>query len=385
MAGDILSATEALGETIIGCRDETEKNRRLAEPIVAGIRETRLNRIALTPENQGLELPLVDALEIYETLAGKEASVAWVVWNGSLPCLFSRYLGREARAQLFADPEWLYANSTRPTGRAVVIGEQYRVTGRWSLVSGCELAEWMPLMCLVEENGQPRMLAPGQPEQRFMFVRRSDAKILDTWYTGGLRGTGSHDVVVDEVDVPRHHSLGPMDEVTIGGPLASVPILATLAAGFAAQMLGVARAAVATAIEMGLTKISPKPVSDMRDKSLVQIAVADQRTAIAAARGHLREVASKLWQKAARGQEISVLEVTDLLMAARHAIKTGSRAVDAMYDAGGTAAIYVDSPLERSYRDARTMQQHVIAQPIWAEDAGRVLMGLEPTNPFYRV
>ena len=71
------------------------------------------------------------------------------------------------------------------------------MSGRWGIVSGCELAEWILLLCVVEENGQPRMLAPGMPELRFVFLTRGDLKILDTWHVGGLRGTGSSEARED--------------------------------------------------------------------------------------------------------------------------------------------------------------------------------------------
>src|SRR5690606_13026047 len=124
------------------------------------------------------------------TLAYADASVAWVAWNNALPCFLGRFLSSDARAEVFADPRGLYASSTRPTGRAAVTADGYRVSGRWGIVSGCELAEWILLLCVVEENGAPRMIAPDTPELRFAFLRRDDCEILDTWITCGLRGTG---------------------------------------------------------------------------------------------------------------------------------------------------------------------------------------------------
>ena len=60
-------------------------------------------------------MPLPVALEIYEQLAGFDASVGWIVWNNALPCLFGRFLPAATRAEIFADPDWLHASSTRPS------------------------------------------------------------------------------------------------------------------------------------------------------------------------------------------------------------------------------------------------------------------------------
>ena len=54
-----------------------------------------------------------------------------------------------------------------------------------------------------------------------------------------------------------------------------------------------------------------------------------------------------------------------------------------MHELGGTAAIYRGSALERAYRDARVMTQHVSFDPEWAEQAGRVRLGLKPTYPLF--
>ena len=203
MQMEALEAAREMLPLITRLRGETESARRIAQPVVDSLRKARLCRLAIPRELHGLELPTPVALEVYELLAGTEASVGWIVWNNTLPCFWGRFLKPTVRAEIFGNPDWLYACSTRPSGKAVVEGDGYRVTGRWSLVSGCELSEWLVLRCVVEENGQPRMLQPGVPEARMIFLRRAEIEILDTWHTGGLRGTGSHDVIVTAKFVAR--------------------------------------------------------------------------------------------------------------------------------------------------------------------------------------
>jgi hypothetical protein len=75
----------------------------------------------------------------------------------------------------------------------------------------------------------------------------------------------------------------------------------------------------------------------------------------------------------------------ELYSASLHAAAVARAAVMAMYSAAGTTALYVDCPLERSIRDLHTMEQHIAAQPLWLEDAGRVLLGQAPTNPLFMI
>jgi alkylation response protein AidB-like acyl-CoA dehydrogenase len=340
--------------------------------------------MSVARELQGLELPLCDVLDVYEALAGAEASVAWIVWNNALPCLLGRFLERATRAEIFADPAWWYALSTRPSGRATVDGDAYRVSGRWALVSGCELAEWIALLCVVEENGQPRMLGPGQPETRFAFLRRADCQILDTWYVGGLRGTGSHDVVVDAVRVPRRCMASPADGVSLDAPIGRMPIIPSMAAGYGAQLLGIGRTALETVVALTATKVNVDPGRPgMGERGDVLAAIPRHSTALDAARTHLHACASRLWERAGAGRPASLEEITAMWGAAHHAAAAGRNAVDAMYAAGGTSSIYEDCPLERAYRDVHAMDRHIVAQPIWLEDAGRVRLGLAPLHPLF--
>ena len=381
---DPLATARELLPLIRASRDETETQRRIAAPVVAALRSSRLCRIALPAEQGGLALPPRDALSIYELLAGAEASVSWIVWNNALPGYFGRFLQPGARAEIFGNPEALYAGSTRPSGRAAVDGEGFQVNGRWSLVSGCELAEWLALRCLVEENGQPRMLQPNVPEVRMVWVKRADTRILDTWHTGGLRGTGSHDVVVENVKVPRRHTLSPADGSSLAGPLGRVPIVCSMAAGYAAQLLGMGSAAVDALVELTASKPVVDPGPAIGERPAVLTAVAEHRVRLAAARDHLHGCVARSWQ-AAEAQCCGPTDIAAVFGAAHHAMAQGRGAVVAMYALAGASALYTSSPLERAHRDMHAMAAHIIAQPNFVEDTGRVQLGLKPLNPLYLV
>ena len=98
------------------------------------------------------------------------------------------------------------------------------MTGRWSLVSGCELATWMVLWAVVHEDGKPRMSPSGGPEIRFMLLPASQCEIIDTWTVGGLRGTGSHDVAVHDVFVPLAFAAGFFDSHVLPETRYRIPV-----------------------------------------------------------------------------------------------------------------------------------------------------------------
>src|SRR5712691_12984830 len=166
ITSDPLSAARALRTTIREARQATEAARCLAPSVVAGLIEARLCRLALPIDLGGVEAEPVVALKVYEELAFAEASVAWIAWNNQFVCLSSRYSPESVWKELFSDARLLFANSSRATGTAVVADGGVRVSGRWSLVSGCALADWIPLMCVLTDGTEPRMSAAGGPDMR---------------------------------------------------------------------------------------------------------------------------------------------------------------------------------------------------------------------------
>jgi alkylation response protein AidB-like acyl-CoA dehydrogenase len=380
---EIVRRAESLIPVIRQHRNATENDRRIAEPIVQSIRESSLCRMFLDPGTPARCTP-DEWLTVLETLAGAEASVSWFIWNNTLPCFWSRFLSKAGRERIFGDASRLFAGSTRPTGRAVTTEGGTRLSGRWSLVSGCELADYLHLMSLVHEDGAPRMLAPGQPDIRVLFIPKGSYEILDTWHVGGLRGSGSHDVVVDDVFVPAEESCSPGPPVAGRSPLAQLPIIPMMIAGIGAQFLGMARAAIEITIDILRNKVSVDPGISIRERPAVLAEIAVYSAAVAAAGSHLHATMATMWDKAQKHVPTAG-DRAALYSAGLHAAAVGRGCVAAMHSAAGTTALYVDCPLERSVRDLQTMEQHVAAQPVWLEDSGRVLLGHEPVNPLFMI
>lgn len=383
MSLDAVTAAATLSPDLLEARDETEALRQLPEPIVEALVQSQLFRLAVPARHGGLELHPVEALRVYEELGKAEASVAWLVWNSSLPCLFGRFLSDEVREEIFGDPVKKYASSTRPSGRAALENGGYRISGRWALVSGCVHADWLGLMCLVEEDGQVQMLEPGVPHMRMAFVPADSCEILDTWHVGGLRGTGSHDVVVGGLEVPAERTFSPMDPTRLDRPIGRIPIACTMSAGHAAICLGIARAAADAVISLGRTKVSVDPVPDLRDRSTNQIAVATATSRIPGLRGHLHEVLGDLWEMAESGTEWTLDDLADVWSAAVGTARECRSMVTALYEVAGSTSLYTDSVLERCHRDIHGAMQHIIVQRFWLEESGRVRFGLEPENPLF--
>lgn len=381
---DPIGAARDLQTIIRTARHESEATRRLSASIVDKLIETRLCRLAVPESLGGLEAEPVVSFYVYEELTSADASVAWIAWNNALPGLLSGYLSNDVRAEFFSNTRRLFANSTRPSGRGMMQPGGFRVSGRWSLVSGCELVDWIALMFMTTtDNGEQKMLAAGVPKMRMAFLPKGSYKILDTWYSGGLRGTGSHDVVVEDIFVPAEMTFAIGSPNYINRPLYRMPLAATMGAWCTAICIGIARISIDTLLDLGQSKVQVDPGPRLRDRPEVQAMVASRVAALEAARLLLRDALEELWIVCGSETPVSDIQKARMWSSIVYAAQTAKTTVTSMYEAAGASALYIDCFLERAHRDIHAVMQHFVLQQSWLEQAGRVRLGLKPTHPFF--
>jgi alkylation response protein AidB-like acyl-CoA dehydrogenase len=187
------------------------------------------------------------------------------------------------------------------------------VNGRFPFVSGCHHSEWAWLGCTVVEEGAPRIDDNGVPQTRQCFLHLSECEILDTWYTTGLRGTGSNDLLVRDVFVPKERSFSFQDPKLIkrSGPLYAFPYM-FIAKG-PAPALGIARRAIDTLIESAAAKPARRytlgerveAAKVLRDDVYVQEAVGRAEALLTSARAHVFDVVGDLWASLVDGRQPS--------------------------------------------------------------------------------
>ncbi len=182
----LLAAARALGPRILAERDRLEAARRLPEELARELARQGFFSIFLPEAYGGLDLAPTQGLEVLEELARFDGSVAWCVWNGNTHWVIAQ-LPADAARTIHGKADAVTANSTRASGVAEAVAGGFRVNGRWSLVSGCELSAWMVLLCVVHDGGKPRVTSSGTPATRFVVVPASACEIIDTWTVGGLR------------------------------------------------------------------------------------------------------------------------------------------------------------------------------------------------------
>jgi alkylation response protein AidB-like acyl-CoA dehydrogenase len=379
-ATKLMEGARAFRARILAERERIEADRRLPEELTHELARAGFFRIFLPAAYGGLDLSPTAAMEVFEELARADASVAWCVWNGNVHWTTARF-SKEVAQAIFADPDMILANSTRPSGRAEVVGGGYRVSGRWSLVSGCELSTWFILMCIVHEDGKPRLTLSGVPESRFMLCPAAECEIVDTWTVGGLRGTGSHDVVVQDRFVPAHYASFYTDPIVLTGPQYRMPHLSRVVPGLGMIALGIARSAIEALVGLAAEKRHERTSQPLSEDRGAQTRLSQAEALVRSARLFLFDTVNRLWDDVLAGREATVEARAGVRLASWHAVTSAVQAVDLVYLTGGATSLYATCPIERAFRDVHAVTQHIGVHPRILETVGRVRFGLPPEIP----
>jgi 3-hydroxy-9,10-secoandrosta-1,3,5(10)-triene-9,17-dione monooxygenase len=258
------------------------------------------------------------------------------------------------------------SSSYAPTGKALLVEGGYRLSGRWSFSSGCDHATWVLLGGLVT-NDEGQIV-----DFKTFLVPRSDYAIEDVWNVVGLRGTGSNDIVVDDVFVPDEFTLsmgdtgrcyGPGQEVNTGD-LYKLPFHSIFTSTITAPIVGMATGAYDEHVEMQRKRVraaylAEKTVNDPYASVRIARAASEIDAAWALLTNNIRE----MQQLVAGGEKIPL---TLRLKVRRDQVIGTERAVgaiDTLFEASGGRALAEGTYLQRAWRDAHAGRVHAANDP----------------------
>ncbi len=383
----LLGAVRTLEPLIRAHADETERQRRLALPVVTALAEAGIFRMYTPRVLGGFEVDPITFFRVVEAIARIDGSTGWCVFIAGGNPLLGAHLADETAAEVFGrDPHVITAGVIFPFGNAEVCDGGYRVSGRWSYASGCQHCAWIFCACQVFDGGHPRLTAGGAPEVRLLFVPTRHVTIVDTWEVSGLAGTGSNDVVVDHVFVPTEYTcpfgpgMAPRGK-HYQSPLYRYALYASFQGVIGAVALGIAQGAVDLCLDLAQTKQPAGTAGLLRERPMFQFRVAEAVALVRSARAWLYASVHQSWESLRAQGQVSLAERADLLLAAANATRSAAAAVDIVFTAAGATANYRRSLLQRALRDIHAVTQHIGTAPLQYESAGRMLLGLPPLNP----
>ena len=382
-ADRMLAAAQTMAPLLRAASEEGERLRHVPPGIADMLAQAGFLQLYLPAEFGGPQLSPLAAFHIIEALSRADGSIGWCAMIASSQSAYAGWLDSDTGRAMAGQPADLrLSGSIRPLGRAHPVAGGYRVSGQWDFASGIHHATWAICTSMIMEGDTPRKDANGAPIWRVMWVPKAQVTIKDTWTVVGLRGTGSHDVVVDDVFVPAAHSISPAEPPRNTATNYHARLHATCAwTTTVANSLGIARGAMDAFSEMATTRASTMSAALLRDRPRVQAITGEAEAILNAARAYVIDAVGRAWDLANSDETDLDAPVMQARLAIAHGMHEARRVVDLLFHAAGTNAIYATSPLERCFRDIHVAIQHGAALPQHMESAGKVLLGLRPTDP----
>src|SRR5262245_60928935 len=242
---EIVDRARAVASNFAAHTAAAEEARRISRESVQEMLAAGVARILVPPRFGGYGLDFDAWFDVVLEISKVDASHGWCA---SLIIHHAHVIGQfpeEAQQAVWAEgPDVAIAASFAPAAQAIRIEGGYRVSGQNStFASGVDHSSWVIVGGFVHEGGAPQW--------NFFLIPSGEYQVRDTWFTAGMRATGSNTIVTDNVFVPntRVLSLSDLrDGKGPGGALNDSPIFHTLffhyaPLTFATPMLGAARGA----------------------------------------------------------------------------------------------------------------------------------------------
>jgi len=350
---------------------DCEAQCRVPEESVAAFKATGLHKTMQPARYGGYELSFAPMVETSYAVGQACASSAWVFglymahnWLGAL-------FPKEAQDEIWGeDPDAVISGSYAPIGKATPVEGGYRLSGRFPFSSGCPGSDWNLCGAMLPVGPE------GKPVPCFTIVPKSDYVIdWESWKTVGLAGTGSFDVLVDDVFVPAHRVLSFADATGSTAPgadastnsLYRVSLLTNIPFSLATPSVAAAMGSLQRFIDEnkvrethGAVVLGGKKVADFQTiQKRVGEAASRLDACLALARRDVVEAEAEVHAKPAAEARQSL----DMRLRNRRTqsfiAQEAMTAMNLVFDAVGGRSLQRDHPVQRAWRDVAAVNHHI--------------------------
>ena len=383
---ELWESAEALLPALRERAAQCEELRRIPEATLRDFHDAQLLRIHQPKRVGGAELEFAAVVTYGALFARACASTAWNWVNFAVHHMMLGMFPPKAQDEIWsASPDTLIASSlVFPAAKAKKVKDGYVISGRWPFSSGVDPSEWNMLggLAWLDDN------AP--PEQRIFLLHKSQYKVIDNWFAGGLRGTGSNDVEAKEQFVPEHRTLavadtkgGPTPGSALNpGPLFQMPVFALFPYMLSGVALGIAEGLIDDFSMNAKNKSGKMTGARIAEIQSTQIRLAEATAFARASRlvqlANCREAQELIFSQKIPDQRTKAR----YRLEGAYAVDWAVRAVDVMFGLAGASGLYESGQVPRAFRDAHAVKQHFsFNTDIAGTTYGRAALGLPSDNP----
>lgn len=367
MSQQVLDGVRDLLPTLRERADEAERLRVVPEASIKDLEATGFFRLLQPRRFGGFEADPIDFYTAVRDISGACGSTGWVSSVvGVHPWQVALFAEEAQQAVWGSDTSTRLSSSYAPTGKAVQAEGGYQLSGKWSFSSGCDHCSWVLLGGLVfDTEGQI-------VDFKTFMVPRDKYRIIDVWNVIGLKGTGSNDIVVDDVFIPEAFTLSMSETGRCAGPgqeqntanLYKLPFHSIFTGTITTPIIGMAMGAYAEHIEMQQKRVRAAYLGEKASLDVfAAVRVARASNEIDAAWALLVNNIREEQAHVERGEKIPLgvrLKVRrDQVIGSQRAID----AIDSLFEASGGRALAEGSYLQRAWRDAHAGRVHAANDP----------------------
>lgn len=366
-ATKVISAVEELLPVLRERTQDAEDARRIPDESIKALQEAGFFKLLQPKAYDGYE---ADPLTFYQAVKLISSACGSTGWVASILGVHPWHVGLfDPRAQQDVwgdDVQTRISSSYAPMGKARVVDGGYRLSGKWNFSSGCDHATWALL-------GGPAIDDQDKPVDFCTYLLPiSDYTIDDVWDTVGLRGTGSNDIIVDDVFVPQHRVLSfvatskcetPGQELN-PGPLFRLPYGSVHPSTITAPIIGMAQGAYDAHVESQRQRVRAAYAGEQsKEDPHAKVRIAEAASEIDAAWLQLTHNMAELYQLACKQEQ---LPFSTRLRVRRDQVRGTERAIaaiDRLFENSGGKALKSGTPIQRFWRDAHAGRVHAANDP----------------------
>jgi 3-hydroxy-9,10-secoandrosta-1,3,5(10)-triene-9,17-dione monooxygenase len=387
-AAELLERARAMVPVLKERAKACTRARNVSAETIAEMKEAGFFRILQPARFGGYEMHPNAFFEVQKVLAEGCMSTGWMY--GVIGChpyemaLFHEQAQEEVWGE---DPDMLVSSTYQPVGKVTHVEGGFRLSGRWGFSTGSVHSGWVLLgaFCPPKDDGTPA-------EMRTFLLPRSDYAIdEDAWHTFGLQGTGSHDIIVDDVFVPdyrTHRSIdgflcqNPGQEVNTG-PLYRLPWAQVFVRSVSTAAFGGAQAAINAGLAIMQDRISTNTGKASKQDPILHAALARAVAEKQEMETTLRLTFDELMGYAERGEDIPMEKRAFFTYQSSTVVRRLASLVDDIVQLLGGRAIYMTSDIIQPWLDLHAGRAHVANDPgNRTGDAIGTMLGEAPLNPF---
>jgi alkylation response protein AidB-like acyl-CoA dehydrogenase len=373
---ELLDRARELVPLIRSHADQTDRERRVTDENIKALAEAGLLKLLVPRRYGGHQCSHRTALEVCAVISEACGGTGWVTGLINSAAWMTSLFSERAQDDVYGtNPEARVAGAVAPSLDTRSVYRGLIVSGKWFWTSASLHADWA---CL-------GMIAPDATQYMGLIPMR-ELTVEDTWFTTGMRGSGSNCVVAENVIVPEHRLLH-VGNALRGEFATEHTNEAPYRAGFGAvsalvligPQLGLGRAALHEVVSAAPRRSITYTVYQRQSNSTAfQLQVAQAAMKLQTAELHAIRAADTIDDAAYRDERLDHLTKARIRAEVAYTAQQVTEAITILMNAHGSSAFAESNPLQRIWRDSNTAARHAITNAAIADEIyGKALLGVE--------